>query len=264
MPRIKPFDYMEQVEKIETELTQLNASRSLTAVARNLEVKQVGNCTLLRDTTGQPSAYYNRIKGFGPEDLQNLDTLFSNYEFAAPSFDITPNHMTEEVTSALIGKGLFPVEQLVFMVAHPADAQVDSTNSYLIERVTEANAEQFIQWIQMSHGNMEINKEMIARAKPYFYSPNFINYMLTIEEEPAAMGSLFRSGEAGYIANDYTFPAFRGRGCQTALLNRRLADAMKFGMKTLFTDVEFGSISHANMEKVGFKTAYINTLWVKK
>ncbi|BCG61622.1 hypothetical protein [Paenibacillus sp. URB8-2] len=49
-----------------------------------------------------------------------------------------------------------------------------------------------------------------------------------------------------------------------ALLNHRLADAVKLGVKTVYTDVMFGSVSHGNMERVGFKTAYLNTFWIKK
>ncbi|MFD1776975.1 GNAT family N-acetyltransferase [Paenibacillus rhizophilus] len=111
---------------------------------------------------------------------------------------------------------------------------------------------------------MEINEEMIARSKGYFHRTDFINYMLRIDGNPAAMGSLFLNGEEGYIANDFTFPAYRGRGCQLALLNHRLADAVKLGVKTVYTDVMFGSVSHGNMEKVGFKTAFLNTFWIKK
>ncbi|SEO89770.1 hypothetical protein SAMN04487895_11418 [Paenibacillus sophorae] len=105
---------------------------------------------------------------------------------------------------------------------------------------------------------------MIARYKEYFYRSDFINYMLRIDGNPAAMGSLFLSGEEGYIANDYTFQTYRGRGCQLALLKLRLADAVKLGVKMVYTDVMFGSVSHENMERVGFKTAYLNTFWIKK
>lgn len=75
----------------------------------------------------------------------------------------------------------------------------------------------------------------------YFYRPNFLNYMLRIEGNPAAM-----------------------RGCQLTLLKHRLSEAVKLGVKNVYTDVEFGSGSHGNMEKVGFKTAYLNTFWIKK
>ncbi|MNP47513.1 hypothetical protein D3C76_1415710 [compost metagenome] len=78
------------------------------------------------------------------------------------------------------------------------------------------------------------------------------------------MGSLFLSGEKGYLANDYTFPEFRVRGCQSALIKRRLTDAAERGATTVYTDVEFGSASHANMERAGFRLAFLNTYWIAR
>ncbi|MBD0384441.1 GNAT family N-acetyltransferase [Paenibacillus sedimenti] len=143
-------------------------------------------------------------------------------------------------------------------------SELESTSAFQIERVTERNAEEFIRWIVRSKDGVELNKEMIERIKAYFYSPIFLNYMLRIDGRPAAMGSLFLKDQEGYIANDFTFESFRGRGCQLALLRHRLSEAAKLGIKTVYTDVEFGTISHGNMEKSGFKTAYINTFWIKK
>ncbi|WP_058300669.1 GNAT family N-acetyltransferase [Gorillibacterium timonense] len=263
MPEKKPLDYLKRIEKLELELTQLNASRSLVPVERQLEVLRLGSSLLLRDQTDPSSPYYNRIKGFGAQDLPELDQLLSHYPNAAPCFDMTPNHMIEEVTHALSEKGFYPVEQLAFLYTHPSNESV-TTSGLTIERVTEGSAEEFVGWIGQSMGGIEISRDMLVRSKPYFHRPDFLNYMLRIDGNPAAMASLFLSGEEGYLANDYTFEPYRGRGCQLALLQQRLADAVKLGVKTVYTDVEFGSISHGNMGKVGFKTAFLNTFWMKK
>ncbi|MDF2647875.1 MAG: hypothetical protein K0Q73_3680 [Paenibacillus sp.] len=259
----KPLFYMNQIENMEIELTKLNASRSLVPVQRQFEITRLGNSILLKDQTDPTSDYYNRIKGFGPLDLPELDKLLSYYKNGAPCFDMTPNHMTEEVTRALIDRGFIPVSQLAFMFTDPASG-LESTSAFQIERVTEKSAEEYIRWISLTKDGMEINAAMTERNKAYFYRRNFLNYMLRIDGNPAAMGSLFLNGEEGYIANDYTFKSYRGRGCQLALLKHRLSEAVKLGVKNVYTDVEFGSVSHGNMEKVGFKTAYLNTFWIKK
>ncbi|CAH1220502.1 hypothetical protein PAECIP111892_04854 [Paenibacillus auburnensis] len=258
---MKPLDYVNHIEQMEIELTRLNASRSLIPVERQLEVKTVGSVTLLRDSTDPASVYYNRIKGFGPQMLPELDELLSYYPGAAPCFDMSPDHMTEEVMRALCKKGFFPAEQLVFMVMHPTLDGLEAP-VFQIERVTEETAEEFIEWIGKSAGGMKMTREMIARSKEYFYRADFMNYMLRIDGEPAAMGSLFLNGEESYLANDYTFPAYRGKGCQSSLIKHRLAEAVRLGCKAVYTDVEFGSSSHANMERAGFRTAFLNTFWM--
>lgn len=251
-----------QIEHMEVELTTLNAARSLSAVPKQLEVMKAGHCTLLRDLTEPGSIYYNRIKGFGPSDMNSMDELLAYYGEFPPCFDMTPDHLTEEVSSALSSRGFIPVEQLVFMKIHlPEGMEPDHTSG--IEKVTASNAEAFIAWIGLSSGGKAFDPAVIDRVKTYFYRPDFLNYMMTVEGEPAAMGSLFLHGEEGYLANDYTFEAFRGRGCQTALLRHRLSAAAGLGIKTVYTDVEFGSLSHSNMEKMGFRTVFMNTFWVK-
>ncbi|WP_181592904.1 GNAT family N-acetyltransferase [Paenibacillus sp. YN15] len=259
----KPLECLKEIEAAELELTRLNAARSLVPMKRELKVTPFGASILLRDCTDPASIYYNRVKGFGPRDLPDLDRLLKHYPLAAPSFELTPNHMTKEVTRALCDKGFFPVEQLVYMYACPKTTEGQAA-SFPIERVTEESAEEFIRWIGESVGGMKINGAMMARSKPFFCRPDFINYMLRIDGSPAAMGSLFLHGEAGYIANDYTFPTHRGKGCQKALLAQRLGDAARMGAKAVYTDVMFGSASHANMVKAGFRISHVSTFWVKQ
>ncbi|WP_374954637.1 hypothetical protein [Paenibacillus sp. AR247] len=67
----------------------------------------------------------------------------------------------------------------------------------------------------------------------------------------------------GYLANDYTLPAFRGRGCQTALIRHRLSEAKRTGLSIVYTDVEFGSPSHNHMLVQGFRHVYTNSFWVR-
>jgi hypothetical protein len=77
------------------------------------------------------------------------------------------------------------------------------------------------------------------------------------------MGSLFINGDAGYIANDFTFSQFRGMGCQSALVSHRLRIAHKMGLSDVYTDVEFGTVSHNNMLRSGFQTIFLNALWMQ-
>ena len=60
-----------------------------------------------------------------------------------------------------------------------------------------------------------------------------------------------------------TSERFRRRGSQKALLKHRINLAADLGLENLYTDVEFGSVSHDNMEKLEFPTVFLNSLWTK-
>lgn len=258
----KRLHIVQQIEAIEVELTKFNAKRSLSPTEKKLEISTMGNCMVLRDLNSPGNPYYNRIKGFSSKDIGLLEEILRYYGSDSPCLDMTPNHMTEDVAQALSENGFIPKEQLVFMTTQPYQFQGESSVS--IQVVDELRAEEFIRWIGLSNGGTLYDQSLVDRVKSYFYAPNFLNYMISVADEPAAMGSLFLSNNAGYIANDFTFEKFRGRGYQLELLKHRLSVAAKLGLETVYTDVEFGSASHGNMEKVGFKTAYINTFWMQK
>lgn len=260
--RLKPLEAVSRIEALEVELTRLNAVRALSETPKRLEVLKLGSCTLLREKSDPASPYYNRVKGFGAGDVPLLDEILDVYAGGSPCFDMTPDKLSGDTAAALAARGYIPAEQLTFMEALPQREET-SPAGFDIAEVTAADAEEFIRWIGLSTGGKTFSTPLIERAQAYFHAPYFRNYMVRIDARPAAMASLFLHGGEGYLANDYTFPDFRGRGLQLALIRHRMSEAAVLGLQRLYTDVEFGSASHGNMEKAGFRTAFINTFWMK-
>jgi GNAT superfamily N-acetyltransferase len=86
-------------------------------------------------------------------------------------------------------------------------------------------------------------------------------YLATVDGMPAAAAVLCVSGEIAYLANAATMPPFRRRGCQTALIERRLADAAEAGCRRACVLTTWASQSHANVARAGFRTAYTKAVW---
>jgi hypothetical protein len=55
-------------------------------------------------------------------------------------------------------------------------------------------------------------------------------------------------------------PRFRHRGCQTALITRRLADASA-DSDTAVATASFASVSHGNLARLGFQITHTRTVW---
>lgn len=258
------LDQVCKIEEMELHLTMFNSKRALAPVDKNLQVKDIGRCKLIFDSNSLQSIYYNRVKGFGINDIDNLDQIlnFYNEKGIVPCFDMTPNNINEKVSMALSSKGFINSEQLAFLRLAD-DVDINPKQDIKIVKVDKENAEEFVDIVVSTSGITNIDKEVIQRKKHYFYNPNFHNYIAYIGDKVAAIGSLFINDNEGYIANDYTFEEFRGMGCQTALLLYRIKEAKEKNLVNIYTDVEFGSISHNNMEKLGFKTVFINSFWTK-
>jgi GNAT superfamily N-acetyltransferase len=103
-------------------------------------------------------------------------------------------------------------------------------------------------------------RKRLARAEFSQWRP----YLAFVDGKPAALASLYLAAGAAILAGATTLPEFRGRGCQTALLRRRLADAAAAGCTLAVAEASPGSTSQRNMERSGLRTAYTKAIWLNR
>lgn len=91
-------------------------------------------------------------------------------------------------------------------------------------------------------------------------------YLARVEGEAAACGAMFIQDRIAELGIAATLEPARGRGCQTALLHRRIADAGAAGCHTL--SVKTGertpgrpSTSYGNILRAGFEEAHPRPNW---
>jgi len=92
--------------------------------------------------------------------------------------------------------------------------------------------------------------------------PDWRCYLARIDGEPQACAAMLLDGEVAELGIAATLEGGRRRGCQLALLARRIEDAAAAGARTLF--VETGarvpghpSTSYGNILRAGFEEAYL-------
>lgn len=84
-----------------------------------------------------------------------------------------------------------------------------------------------------------------------------------------ATGALYVDGELGEFVSAATLPEYRGRGAQSALLARRVQDALAAGCTTLAVEVVKpargeDNPSLNNVRRAGFEIAYDRPVWTWK
>jgi hypothetical protein len=96
--------------------------------------------------------------------------------------------------------------------------------------------------------------------------PDWRCYLALIDGEPQACAAMLIDGEVAELGVAATLEGGRRRGCQLALLRRRIEDAAAAGVRTLF--VETGarvpghpSTSYGNVLRAGFEEAYLMPGW---
>ena len=94
-----------------------------------------------------------------------------------------------------------------------------------------------------------------------YRAPGFAAFLATLDNQPAAAGILHLHQDSALVDGAATLPAYRGRGLQKALLGARLLHAKEQGAQYAFSRTGLGSISQANLQKMGMQLLTQSTAW---
>jgi hypothetical protein len=91
-------------------------------------------------------------------------------------------------------------------------------------------------------------------------------YVARVDGEPQACAAMLIEDGIAEFGVAATLEAARGRGCQLALLRRRIVDAADAGCRTLFSETGERvpgrpSASYRNILRAGFEEAYVRPNW---
>jgi hypothetical protein len=97
--------------------------------------------------------------------------------------------------------------------------------------------------------------------------PDWRCYLARIDGEPQACAAMLLDGEVAELGIATTLEGGRRRGCQLALLRRRIEDAAAAGVRTILVETDERvpgrpSSSYANILRAGFQEAYVSTGWI--
>ncbi len=96
--------------------------------------------------------------------------------------------------------------------------------------------------------------------------PGWHCFVAKVDGEPAACAAMFVQERIAQLGIAATLEPARGRGCQLALLHRRILDAADAGCHTLFVETgerlpDRPSASYRNILRAGFEEAYLRPNW---
>ncbi len=220
------------------------------------EVRRFGNAVALTVAQVPTAHLYNRILCAGPEDEADLQeaVAFMRSRGLRPRVDVSPLHRTSAFMQHLFEWGLAPLgfEAVLFTAARPmeVEATVDIAHS---SADIETAADILVTAFGSSGRTAEMFRDIIRTTANH---PAHRLYLARVDGEPAGAAELHVEAGVGSLEVAGTLPAFRGRGAQSALLRRRIADAAALGCDLVVSQTASGSTSQANMERAGLRVAY--------
>lgn len=261
-PQVTPLNVNRMVA-LEAAYCRFNNARSLRAEDGALEVKSFGGVQALRDTTRVGDGYYNRAVGLGSADLDQVDAIVEWFRGhgLTPRFDLTPDRETPEVRRVLRRHGLHVDGNECYFRATPATQQIRPAAGIALELVTPSRVDRVFDFLSIDSGNPVMLPSVREKRRPWYSKPEFRIYLAQLDGALAGMATMYLDSGAAYFANALTLEPYRGRGCQSALLTRRINDAVEAGCDLAVSDAVFGTDSHRNLERAGFRMAYMTSIW---
>jgi GNAT superfamily N-acetyltransferase len=140
---------------------------------------------------------------------------------------------------------------------------IEPADGIAIERVTAATE---LLWDRViAQGFAEFGPLPDNLFAAFSTLPGSLNFLARIDGAPVGGGMGVIKREAGIAAlfGTATLSEFRGRGVQTALINRRLWEAAQDGAEYAVVSTLPGSGSQRNMEGRGFRVAYTKLVMLR-
>jgi hypothetical protein len=93
--------------------------------------------------------------------------------------------------------------------------------------------------------------------------PGWYHYLVSFDGEPGSASVLYITERVAQLFVATTMPVYRGRGAQTALIRRRLADAQAAGCDLATSQTVTDNASPRNMARHDFQELYVRWIYGK-
>jgi ribosomal protein S18 acetylase RimI-like enzyme len=210
-----------------------------------------------------PHAGFNSVVGLRAGHEQEIEPLIAWYrgQGVKGQFETVPGYYDPALGRELARLGYFQSGFHTSLVGDPDLALPAAAQGVTVERVEDAAALEAFLDAYIAGRTLPDGAGFKANVRPWLQEPGWQLYLGRCEGRPAAAAILYVGDKVGYCADATTDPAFRGRGLQTAMLVRRIADAAAAGVDFVCSGAEFLSQSHRNMERVGLRVQFVRSVW---
>lgn len=245
-------------------ISELLGLQSMEGNPRGVHFRRFGDA-LAAVCEEMPVPMWNRLLMCTAGTVDHLDDIldFFDEHDVSPRIDIVPALGRDRLLPELAARGFYEADFVAVLYRTPTEdwpAPPPGVELFLVEDDEEEEA--FTEIFLSGNSIPQALWGMTAHDLPWrMGAPEWRRYLATVDGEPAACAVLYAEDGVGMLSWAATLPEFRGRGCQTALLHARIAEAARLGLELVTVTTAFLSASQRNCERAGFRMAYTKTFW---
>lgn len=228
---------------------------------RDVQIQRFGAATAICARAAPEHDFMNSLLGLAAADAGRVPEITDFYRGHGVRgwTEVPPGPDAGAVIDALAAAGWRQVGFHASFAGPPKPAPV-APPQVSVREVGAADAATFGEVLAGGHEVPEADLEQ-ARAdmRGWAGRPGWRLYLAAVDGRQAAAAVLTMQPGVAYLANASTLPHARGRGCQRALLARRMADAADADLVCALA--AFGSASHRNLLWAGLTLTHTQAVW---
>ena len=232
-----------------------------------VEIRTFGSAVALV-THGIPVATFNRVLALDPSDAELIPRIWEFFrERGLPCrFYLAQPNETLGVVGHLRNVGFAIADVQAHLQGQPTTYLPAPPQGLTVREVSPHEFDFFSGLYALAYYDAGAAPEGLigfraALVRSVCGRPGWRVYMSFVDDQPAGGAILQLDGGVATLAGGATLNRFRGRGCQTALLERRLADAAEAGCTTVVSRCSAGTTSQSNMERLGLRLTSTKDIW---
>ena len=218
-----------------------------------------------------PWPQFNTVKGIGSEEESYLPEIMMFYRSRNrnPHIEITPLRAEPTLFRSLTTHGFF---QSSFHATLYTECKKETSSSLEKKtsdkeniQIVEINSHQFDDYATVHclgtglpiSGKQHVtdNNRILHGRKGWKY------YVAYYNNEPVGAAAAYIQGSTASLTFATTLPAYRNRGIQTLLIERRMRDAVLEGCNLIVGQASYLSSSFRNMQRAGMQLGYTRSTW---
>jgi GNAT superfamily N-acetyltransferase len=255
---------IEEVERAALEDLSAAATDELAAVLRKQSAIAGSAFVSLFAALPATAIVVNRTIGLGlsrPETKDTIDAVVDLYAKAGVAryfVHVHPESRPGDIGDWLVSRGLERARSwMKFRRGREAPPKV--TTSLAVRPAAAKDAEGFGRIVADAFDLGAAGAPLLARL---IGRPDWHIFMSFDGDQPAGAGALYVKHDIGWLDWAATAPAYRRRGSQSALMRRRIIEALDLGCRLIVTATGEAvpgdpQISYKNILKMGFEPTYL-------
>ncbi|MBI1881965.1 MAG: GNAT family N-acetyltransferase [Chloroflexi bacterium] len=256
-----------RIEQVDIDYThsRLDGMQAAEGNPLGIAIEQFGGATAFLIRAWPDFWYGNRVLGLSQADENELghSANFFGEQNLPFRIEIIPGQLSWALATRLHRFGFC---QGSFSAALCGLPQLDLTQPTPAVSVHEVEPDELGLFLDLYQAGFELPRlssqdKKVVRLWLERDAAHLNLYLAAVAGSPAGIAILYVKDGLGLLADAAVLPEFRGQGCQTALLRRRIEAAYRKRCELLTSFVEFGSTSHRNVERAGLRVAYTKALW---